>query len=161
MPRQRDGPYIEKACGLALRLRACAGRRRREAARCAASKRPCTRTCTAAWWLLTRGIRRARVSGQGQLSPNITCLEVCHRLHYIVSSRESMLIVVRPPAGPAGTLMTRPCRIGYNLPSTTMLTSILHHGTGWRQWRCGAGSRRGAVARLRSRPRRRPRQGVN
>ena len=35
-----------------------------EAARRAASTRPCTRTCTAAWWLLTRG-RACVMSGQG------------------------------------------------------------------------------------------------
>ena len=52
-----------------------------EAARCAASTRPCTRTCTAAWWLLTRD-RACVMSGQGQRSAIRTCLEVCHRLHY-------------------------------------------------------------------------------
>ena len=52
-----------------------------EAARRAASTRPCTRTCTAAWWLLTRG-RACVMSGQGQLSVITTCLEVCDRLHY-------------------------------------------------------------------------------
>ena len=46
----------------------------------------------------------------------------------IVPSWTIMLIVVRPPPGPAGTLQTRPCRIGYGLSSTTMLTSIWHHG---------------------------------
>ena len=55
-----------------------------EAARRAASTRPCTRTCTAAWWLLTRGIsgRACVMSGRGQRSAITTCLEVCHRLHY-------------------------------------------------------------------------------
>ena len=102
-----------------------------EAARCAVSTRPCTRTCTAAWWLLTRGIsgRACVMSGRGQRSAITTCLEVCHRLHYR-PVLDSMLIVVRPRPGPASTLMTRPCRIGYDLPSTTMLTSICHHGTG-------------------------------
>ena len=52
-----------------------------EAARRAASTRPCTRTCTAAWWLLTRG-RAFVMSGRGQRSAITTCLEVCHRLHY-------------------------------------------------------------------------------
>ena len=52
-----------------------------EAARCAASTRPCTRTCTAAWWLLTRD-RACAMSGRGQRSAITTCLEVCHRLHY-------------------------------------------------------------------------------
>ena len=52
-----------------------------EAARCAASTWPCTRTCTAAWWLLTRDLACV-MSGRGQRSAITTCLEVCHRLHY-------------------------------------------------------------------------------
>ena len=52
-----------------------------EAARCAASTRPCTRTRTAAWWLLTRD-RACVMSGQGQRSAITTCMEVCHRLRY-------------------------------------------------------------------------------